>query len=75
MVKDSVLSLLWLGFSLWPGNFCMPQVQPKKAGVGGPPFGLTAFPIILAFEQVFVHEKFPNYPKSSLNSNMTEVFS
>ena len=29
-VKDLVLSLLWLEFSPWPGNFCMPQVQPKK---------------------------------------------
>ena len=30
MVKDSVLSLLWLRFSPWPRNFFMPQVQPKK---------------------------------------------
>ena len=29
-VKDSVLSLLWLGLNPWPRNFCMPQVQPKK---------------------------------------------
>ena len=35
-VKDLVLSLLWLWlllwcrFDPWPGNFCMPQVQPKK---------------------------------------------
>ena len=24
-VKDLALSLLWLGFSPWPGNLCMPQ--------------------------------------------------
>ena len=30
MVKDSALSLLWLGFDPWPGNFCMLQAQPKK---------------------------------------------
>ena len=24
-VKDLVLSLLWLGFDPWPGNFHMPQ--------------------------------------------------
>ena len=24
------LSLLCFGFDLWPGNFCMPQAQPKK---------------------------------------------
>ena len=35
-VKDSVLSLLWLGlllwhgFDPWPRNFHVPQVQPKK---------------------------------------------
>ena len=35
-VKDLALSLLWLGsltwlgFDLWPGNFCMPPVQPKN---------------------------------------------
>ena len=34
-VKDPMLSLqqlgslLWHGFSLWPGNFHMPAVQPK----------------------------------------------
>ena len=28
-VSDSVLSLLWLGFSPWLGNFCMPQAWPK----------------------------------------------
>ena len=45
MVKDLSLSLLWLGsllwhrFDPWPGNFCMPWVQPplqkkiKKAGI------------------------------------------
>jgi len=30
VVKDSALSLLWLRFDLWLGNFPMPQVQPKK---------------------------------------------
>ena len=30
MVKDLVLSLLWLGFHPWPKNFCMPGVRPKK---------------------------------------------
>ena len=36
-VKDSVLSLLWLGlllclrFDSWPRNFCMPWAWPKKA--------------------------------------------
>ena len=25
-----MLSLLWLGFDAWPGNFCMLQVWPKK---------------------------------------------
>ena len=29
-VKDSVLSLLWLGFDPWLGNFHMPWVQQKK---------------------------------------------
>ena len=35
-VKDPELPLLWcrsqlqLRFSPWPGNFCMPWVQPKK---------------------------------------------
>ena len=29
-IKDSVLSLLWLGLNPRPRNFCMPQVQPKK---------------------------------------------
>ena len=29
-VKDPVLSLPWHRFDPWPGNFCMPQVQPKK---------------------------------------------
>lgn len=37
-VKDLALSWLWLwlqlllwhGFELWPGNFCMVQVQQKK---------------------------------------------
>ena len=38
-VKDLALSLLWLrsllwccGFNPWPGNFCIPQVWPKKGG-------------------------------------------
>ena len=30
VVKDSALSLLWRGFSPWPGNFCRPPAQPKK---------------------------------------------
>ena len=30
MVKDSVLSLLWLRFDPWPGNFHMLKVWPKK---------------------------------------------
>ena len=29
-LKDLTLSLLWLRFSPWPGNFHMPQAQPKK---------------------------------------------
>ena len=29
-VKDPVLSLLWLRFAPWPGNFCMSQVWPPK---------------------------------------------
>ena len=29
-VKDPALSLPWLGFSPWPGNFSMPQAQPKS---------------------------------------------
>ena len=35
-VKDQALSLQWLGllpwlrFDSWPGNFHMPQAQPKK---------------------------------------------
>ena len=28
--KDLMSSLLWQGFDPWPGNFCMPQVWPKK---------------------------------------------
>ena len=27
-IKDSALSLLWLGFNPWPGNFCMPGAHP-----------------------------------------------
>ena len=30
MVKGLVLSLLWLLFDTWPGNFHMLQVQAKK---------------------------------------------
>ena len=30
LVKDLVLSLLWLGFDPSPGNFCMPWVQQIK---------------------------------------------
>ena len=30
MVKDSVLSLLWLGLNFWPRNFCRLWAQPKK---------------------------------------------
>ena len=29
-VKDSALSLMWLGLSPWPGNFHIPWAQPKK---------------------------------------------
>ena len=35
-VKDLALSLQWPGlllysrFSPWPGNFCVPQAQPKR---------------------------------------------
>ena len=29
LVKNLALSLLWCGFSPWPGNLCMLQVQPK----------------------------------------------
>ena len=32
MVKDLALSLLWLGFNTWPGNFHMPWVWPIKKG-------------------------------------------
>ena len=31
VVKDLVLSLLWLGLNLWPGNFYRPWVGPKEA--------------------------------------------
>ena len=33
-VKDLALSLLWLGFNLWPGNFCRPQVWQNEEGEG-----------------------------------------
>ena len=28
-VKDPALSLQWLRFDPWPGNFLMPQVRPE----------------------------------------------
>ena len=31
--KDLVLSLMWHRFDPWPGNFCMPQMQPEKKNV------------------------------------------
>ena len=30
MVKDPALSLLWLGFSPWPGNLLMPWAELRK---------------------------------------------
>ena len=30
VVKDLVLSLLWLEFNPWPENVCMPQAWPKN---------------------------------------------
>lgn len=30
VIKDSTLSLPWLRFDRWPGNFCMPWALPKK---------------------------------------------
>ena len=30
VVKDLVLSLLWLRFDPWPGNFCMPWWRGRK---------------------------------------------
>ena len=30
VVKDLVLSVLWLGFDPWPGNFCTSRGWPKK---------------------------------------------
>ena len=29
-VKDLALPLLWHRFDTWPGNLCLPQVQPKS---------------------------------------------
>lgn len=29
VVEDSALSLLWLGFDPWPGNFCVLDTWPK----------------------------------------------
>ena len=29
-VKNPMSSLLWCGFDPQPGDFCMPQAQPKK---------------------------------------------
>ena len=37
-MKHSALSLLWCRFDPWPGNFCMPQVWPKKKKVKFPEF-------------------------------------
>ena len=31
-VKDPALPLLWFRFHPWPGNFHMPEPQPKKSG-------------------------------------------
>ena len=28
-VKDPALSLLWIEFDPWPGNFCVPWIPPK----------------------------------------------
>lgn len=33
-IKDSELSLLWVGLDSWPGKSHMPPVQPKKKGRG-----------------------------------------
>lgn len=30
MVRDLAMSMLWLQFNSWPGNFRRPRVQPKK---------------------------------------------
>ena len=30
VVRDSALSLLWLRFDPWSGNFCMPLAWPNK---------------------------------------------
>ena len=30
VVKDPALSVRWLRFDPWPGNFCMPQAWPKN---------------------------------------------
>ena len=38
-VRDSMLSLLWLRFDPWPGNFCMPRMQPKQTN--NPPLQRT----------------------------------
>ena len=35
LVKDLALSLLGHTFNLWPGNFHMRQVQPKKMCIWG----------------------------------------
>ena len=44
-VKEPALSLLWLRFHPWPGNFGTPRAQPKKKSggksvVGGWDWGL-----------------------------------
>lgn len=38
VIKDPALSLLWLGFSLWPRNFWMPWVQPTRETGGSERF-------------------------------------
>ena len=35
-IKDLALSLLWLRFNPWPGNFFMLQARPKKNISGVP---------------------------------------
>ena len=52
-VKDLALSLLWLGFSLWPGNFGRLQAQPKKKKKNTDV--IYAFPFLAALQ----HMEFP----------------
>ena len=35
-VDKDLMSLLWLGFDPWPGNFCMPQTEHKAASISNP---------------------------------------